>query len=225
LFVQVLKNPTISIGFDSEARPQFEKGKGLNANALVQIAIGKEVLLYHCFQDFYYGDFSCLLELIRLFSKPGVTVAGMSVLQDVKKMCSDIRQTFRKEDFPNVIDLKKFALQHQIAIRGGLQGQAVHLCHTEKWKDKKVTLSNWEVWPLTFEQIKYAALDAYMSLLVYETLLTLGTGSEGGVIAGAEEGADDASDTDSVGAGAESILGAAADVVAENVIGAGAFPT
>ena len=177
LFEQVLKHPVLVIGFDSEARPQYEKGKGENPNALVQLAIEKEVLLYHCHEDLYYGDFTFLVELTRLFAREGVTVAGMNVVQDVKKIFSDIRQTFNKRDFQNVIELKKFALSKQISIRGGLQGHGVHLCDAADWKNRKITMSNWELWPLSFDQIRYAAIDAYMSLLVYEALVNIDEGS------------------------------------------------
>ena len=50
----------------------------------------------------------------------------------------------------------------------GYAGLAAAVLSAEVDKDQGLRTSNWETWPLSFEQQHYAALDAFASLLLYQ---------------------------------------------------------
>lgn len=143
------------LGFDTETRPSFQKGRSHNV-ALVQIAT---------------------LEVCYLFriNKIGVTQSLVSLLQNenIIKIGLSIRDDFgmlrKVSNFePNgFVELQQLAKQHQIKE---MSLQKIYAILFGKRIAKSQQLSNWEHETLSEGQQKYAATDAWACLLIYQAL-------------------------------------------------------
>ena len=143
------------LGFDTETRPTFKKGN-IHGVALVQLATDDTCFLFRLNQI----DFPP--SLAKLLSDPAILKIGLSLRDD---FCSMGRKTkFTPEGF---IDIQKIVNDHDIS---DLSLQKVYALLFQKKISKSQRLSNWEADLLTEAQQKYAALDAWACLKIYEEL-------------------------------------------------------
>lgn len=141
-------NPLYVLGFDTETKPNFQKGRHPNAVAMVQLATPTLVVLFRV----------CMFtsrRLCALLSNTRVVKVGVGVKQDVKALGLPMNQGFYdveeglRKRFPS---LRRCGLRGAIASCGGMQ-----LC-------KSQSTSNWEQRFLSKAQIFYAANDALAGL-------------------------------------------------------------
>ncbi len=146
-----------TVGFDTETRPTFHKGK-TNKVALIQISTDKECYLFRI-------NKTGLTDQLRKFIEDtSVTKIGLSLKDDffVLHRTSE----FAPEGF---IDLQKFVRPYGIIdsslqrIYGILFGERI---------SKGQRLSNWEAPVLTIPQQTYAAIDAWACLKIYRHLMS-----------------------------------------------------
>jgi ribonuclease D len=143
------------LGFDTETRPSFRKGKK-NSVSLIQLST---------------GDLACLFrinfigipdELAGLLSDPLVIKAGVAVHDDIKFL-----KGVRKFSPDGFIDLQDFVKDFGIQS-SGLKKLAAIVLGFRISKRQQVT--DWEAEQLTEAQMIYAATDAWVCHQIYEKL-------------------------------------------------------
>lgn len=145
------------LGFDTETKPRFEPG-GSNPTALIQICSSKGTWL------FSLGRIEDRGPLAALFSDPAVLKTGVALADDVRKL---------QEVFPfepaGFVELS--ALARSLGFKAaGLRNLAGNFLGFRISKSAKT--SNWERWPLSPAQVRYAATDAWVSRELYFKLRT-----------------------------------------------------
>ena len=143
------------VGFDTETRPSFTKGK-INRVALLQLATATEVFLFRL----------CKMEipksLLQLLSNPNILKIGAAIKNDL-----DVLKRAAKIKPHGFIDLQNMVRQFNINSFG-LSKMAGIVLGVRISKSQQ--LSNWENDTLTEAQQRYAATDAWICYLIYEKL-------------------------------------------------------
>ncbi len=143
------------VGFDTETRPAYKKGS-LFGVALIQLATDDTCFL---FRLNVIGFPACLVELL---SDSRIIKVGLSLRDDFISMAR--RTKFTPQGF---IDLQSIVSRYGI---GDLSLQKVYALLFQKKISKSQRLTNWEADELTESQQKYAALDAWACLKIYQKL-------------------------------------------------------
>ncbi|WP_165075283.1 MULTISPECIES: 3'-5' exonuclease [unclassified Desulfovibrio] len=147
------------LGFDTETRPTFRKGK-LNAPSLIQIATAKTVYLVQL-GWLPFGE-ACA----KLLASPAIIKTGVSIGDDMLALA-------RIHPFTpaGLVDLGQVARAHRLPNQG-LRTLAASLFG---WRISKGSqCSNWSLMDLSQRQIEYAATDAWIGRLIYLKLKELG---------------------------------------------------
>lgn len=143
------------LGFDSETRPAFHKGQR-NKIALIQLSTDDTCYL---FRTNLIGIPDCLIDI--LVSKK-IKKIGLSIHDDFSAIRN--RADFKPENF---IELQRFVKQFGIEDNGL---QRIYGILFDRRISKRQRLSNWEADILSDAQKKYAALDAWACLRIYNKL-------------------------------------------------------
>jgi len=144
-----------NLGFDTETRPNFRKGN-LNSVALIQLATDNQCYLFRLNRTGFSSS------LIQLLSDANIQKIGLSLKDDFTTMSR--RMKFTPQGF---IDLQKIISEYDIA---DTSLQKIYAILFQKKISKSQRLSNWEAEELSAAQKKYAALDAWACLRIYEKL-------------------------------------------------------
>lgn len=154
--LEVLNGETI-LGFDTETKPNFVKGK-FNRVALLQLANQSTAYL---FPLAHYGMSEGLKAILESSS---IVKVGVAIGQDMK----ELKRDYQVEP-QNHIDLNR-----QARARGyrnvGIRNLAGLVMGIRISKSKQ--MSNWEKNPLDQGQIRYAATDAWVCLKIYQAFNT-----------------------------------------------------
>jgi len=140
------------IGFDTESKPSFKKGKG-NGIALLQLSIENIALIIKV------KEIGIPLDLKKVLENPKIVKVGAAIRDDIKGLKA-IKE-FAPKGF---IDLQ------QIASNYNIEGQSVRKLAAIVLGvrvSKSQQLSNWEAVQLTPAQIDYAATDAWVCREIY----------------------------------------------------------
>jgi len=143
------------LGFDTETRPSFRKGN-LNSVALIQLATDERCYLFRLNRIGFF------LPLIQLLSDANILKIGLSLRDDFTTMSR--RMKFTPQGF---IDLQKIVPKYNISDTGL---QKIYAILFKKRISKSQRLSNWEAEVLSDAQKKYAAIDAWACLKIYQKL-------------------------------------------------------
>ena len=148
-----LKNFKV-LGFDTETKPSFKKGK-VNKVALLQLSTAERAFLFRL------NQFTMPDELIEILTNPNIKKAGVAIHDDIKGL-NQLKpfnaegfmelQQWAKELGLNVFSLKKLC--------GLILGYRI---------SKGQQLSNWEAEVLTPAQMAYAATDAWVSYELFQS--------------------------------------------------------
>lgn len=147
------------LGFDTETRPTFRKGK-LNAPSLIQIATAGTVYLIQL-AWLPFGE-ACA----ALLASPDIIKAGVSIGDDMRALA-------RLHPFTaaGLVDLGQVARAHRLPNQG-LRTLAASLFG---WRISKGSqCSNWSLMDLSPRQVEYAATDAWIGRCIYLRLRELG---------------------------------------------------
>jgi ribonuclease D len=144
------------VGFDTESRPAFLRGQHFPIS-IIQIALDKKIFIVYIQRTGYTP------ELINFFKSKTIKKIGIAMHDDFKKLNSDF--VIKAQGLE---DLSKIA-----KAKGILQGGARSLTarYLEKKLSKQMQTSNWSVYPLSKDQLAYAASDAWVCLKIYPLLL------------------------------------------------------
>lgn len=144
------------LGFDTETRPTFTKGKTCRP-ALIQLATAATVYLIQL-THIPFGN-----EIAELLSSPRVLKAGVAIHDDMKALARI--HPFHAD---GVADLAAMARTRGIQAQG-LRTLSANLLGFRI--SKSAQCSNWENHELTPQQIKYAATDAWVGRELYFHML------------------------------------------------------
>ena len=151
-----------NLGFDTETRPSFKKGS-LNDVALIQVTTNEQCYLFRLNMTGQSPS------LIRLLSDASIKKIGLSLKDDFISMST--RMKFTPQGF---VDLQNIVKKYDIAE---LSLQKIYAILFQKKISKNQQLSNWEAVELTDAQKRYAALDAWACLRIYEKLCQISESS------------------------------------------------
>jgi ribonuclease D len=154
VFPRLLKSDLI--GFDTETRPTFKKGRK-NAVSLIQLSTGELACLFRI------NKIGIPNELVDLLSDPAVIKAGVAVHDDIRFL-KGVRK-FAPEGFVDLQTLvKDFGIQSS-----GLKKLAAIVLGFRISKRQQVT--DWEADQLSEAQQIYAATDAWVCHQIYKKLV------------------------------------------------------
>lgn len=144
------------IGIDTETKPNFVKGK-FNRVALLQLATSGQVYLFPLHRFGMSKGLKAILE-----SKKHQKV-GVATSQDMKELRRDF-----KVNAQNLLDLNQFARKRGYK-NVGVRNLAALILQIRISKSQQ--MSNWELFPLSDAQARYAATDAWVCLEMYKSLV------------------------------------------------------
>lgn len=144
------------LGFDTETRPTFKKGKK-NAVSLIQLSTEDLACLFRI------NKIGIPDELLDLLSDPAVIKAGVAVHDDIRFL-----KGVRKFSPDGFIDLQNFVKDFGIQS-SGLKKLAAIVLGFRISKRQQVT--DWEADQLSEAQQIYAATDAWVCHQIYKKLI------------------------------------------------------
>jgi len=144
------------LGFDTETRPSFKKGRK-NQVSLLQLSSARQAWLFRL------NHTGVPESLVKLLEDPAIVKVGVAIHDDLKAM--NVLSKFSPEGF---IELQSFVKKFNIQDNG-LRKLAGNILNIKISKSQQ--LSNWEAPVLTESQIRYAATDAWVCYEIYMKLL------------------------------------------------------
>ena len=144
------------LGFDTESRPAFKKGKTYPVS-IIQLATKDKAYVIQIKKTGISDS------LIKIFENENILKIGIGLKDDIKKI-KELRD-FEDKSF---IDLSKIAESKGI-IQSGLRALSARYLGYRISKTSRQ--SNWALENLTPKQLNYAATDAWVSLLLYDFVL------------------------------------------------------
>jgi ribonuclease D len=144
------------LGFDTETKPTFTRGKR-NKVSLIQLSTDDLAVLIRI------NKIGLPEELIRLLSDPTVTKAGVAIHDDIRFL-----KGVKKFSPDGFIDLQSFVKDFGIESAGLKKLTAIVLGFRIS---KRQQITDWEADKLTEAQQIYAATDAWVCHQIYRKLI------------------------------------------------------
>ncbi len=140
------------LGFDTETRPSFKKGKS-NKVTLLQLATTEESFLIRL------NKIGLPDEIRSILSNPNIQKVGAAIHDDIKSLQG--LKPFEPHGFTDIQNLvKKFGIESQ-----SLKKLTAIVLNFRISKSQQLT--NWDAEILTEAQQKYAAMDAWAALQIF----------------------------------------------------------
>jgi len=160
--IPIIKEQTI-LGFDTETKPAFRKGK-INKVALLQLSNSSQAFLFRL------NKIGLPDPLIEIFSSKKITKVGAAIKDDIRNLKKiklfQPNQFIELQDVVKLFDIKNYSIRKISAIVLNMR------------ISKGQQLSNWENEQLTIAQQRYAATDAWICYMVYNKLKALMEGKD-----------------------------------------------
>ena len=155
--IPILKDQKV-LGFDTETRPSFKKGK-INQVSLIQLSNENQAFLIRI------NKIGLPEMLTDVLASKDVIKAGIAIKNDLRVLRKI--SPFKPQQIVELQDyIKAFNIQSN-----GLQSICAIVLNMRI--SKKQQISNWDNEELTPAQIKYAATDAWACYLIYTKLKNL----------------------------------------------------
>ncbi|PKA66661.1 Werner Syndrome-like exonuclease [Apostasia shenzhenica] len=142
------------VGLDCEWRPSFSRVQ--NPVALLQLCVGRRCLI---FQLLYADEIPS--SLLDFLNDDRFTFVGVGIKNDAERLYDE-----RYLEVCNAVDLSEIAaekMERPDLRRMGLADLAMEVVAVEVRKPKHVTMSRWDNYHLSLDQILYACIDAFLS--------------------------------------------------------------
>lgn len=149
--VPLLKKERV-LGFDTETKPSFRPGQN-HPPALIQLATAKCVYLFQISQMDGFEP------LLPLFESKRILKVGIALHDDIKKL-----QEIHAFNPAGFIEVSQLSQRLQVTNTGLRSLAAIFL---QQRVSKGAQVSNWAAPKLSPKQLHYAALDAWISRLLY----------------------------------------------------------
>ena len=147
------------LGFDTESRPCFRKGK-MNNPSLIQIACSDIIFL------FQLKWLPLDKRLAAVMENPACIKAGVAIRDDIRQL-----QALYPFTGAGIVDLGEVAASQGLETRG-LRTLTANFLRARI--SKGAQCSNWENSELSSQQVRYAATDAWVSRKIYQRMDELG---------------------------------------------------
>ncbi len=144
------------LGFDTETRPSFRKGRK-NRVSLIQLATNEVAWLFRI------NRIGIPEELVTILADPDVIKAGVAVHDDIRFL-----KHLRKFEPEGIIDLQKLVKEYGITSSGLKKLSAIILGFRIS---KRQQVTDWEAEDLSEAQQIYAATDAWVCYEIYKQLI------------------------------------------------------
>lgn len=144
------------LGFDTETKPSFKKGDVFKV-AMLQLSTETDAYLIRLANVTQYNIIK------NIFESEQVVKVGLAIRHDLKQLKKIFN--FEHKNFVELQDLAKLKGLKNF----GLKGMTEEVLNATISKGPKLT--NWEAKILTEPQLKYAATDAWIGLVLYQELL------------------------------------------------------
>uniref|UniRef100_A0A0D9V3S0 3'-5' exonuclease domain-containing protein n=1 Tax=Leersia perrieri TaxID=77586 RepID=A0A0D9V3S0_9ORYZ len=154
--------PSLIVGLDVEWRPSYCAEQ--NPVALLQLCVGHMCLIF----QFLHADY-VPAALRRFLNGSGDRFVGVGVVMDAERLSDD-----HGLPVANTTDLRPLAAQvlgRPDLRQVGLQALVRAVIGANLVKPQRVTMSRWDAYCLSNEQIRYACIDAFVSFEVGRILL------------------------------------------------------
>lgn len=148
-----------ALGFDTETRPTFRKGK-VNAPALIQLATEQAVYLIQL-TWLPFGP-----HLAEILANPDQIKAGVGIHDDMRELAK-----LHEFEPAGLVDLGGVARAHKLPSQG-LRTLTANLFGRRISKGSQC--SNWSLLDLSQRQIAYAATDAWIGRQIFLRMRELG---------------------------------------------------
>lgn len=143
------------LGFDTETRPSFKKGK-IYPTSLIQLASLDKAWIIRVNRIGYPGP------LLNLLSGEIPLKIGLGLQDDLRRLRADFR--FEPQGF---LDLQSYVQAFRIDEKGLKKISGIVL---NRRISKSQQVSNWDADILSEAQLRYAATDAWICLKIYNSL-------------------------------------------------------
>ncbi|CAJ2670654.1 unnamed protein product [Trifolium pratense] len=142
------------VGLDVEWLPNRQCNMD-NPIAIIQLCINRECLVFQILRASFIPQ-----SLVAFLENQGNTFVGVGIEQDVEKLLRDY--SLRVANF---LELRTLATQRLGEyVRGaGLKTLAAHVLGKDIEKPRRITMSRWDNFKLTPQQVQYACIDAFAS--------------------------------------------------------------
>ncbi|KAG2192239.1 hypothetical protein INT47_009231, partial [Mucor saturninus] len=167
----------LHVGFDIEWTPSFAYPVGVRARltgspipvALVQIYDGETIYLL---RTYTFNSITFPIKLRQLIESPKIIKVGRQIGGDLAKFSQ-----YGITSTPNQLELGTLCYDKEMTTRRNysLQKMCGEVLHLNMLKPDDIRKSNWETDVLSPGHIEYAAVDAYVSLEIYQSLKDLCT--------------------------------------------------
>ncbi|XP_058739716.1 3'-5' exonuclease-like [Vicia villosa] len=149
-----LPSPT-TIGLDIEWRPNSQRGQS-NPAATLQLCVNNRCLVFQIIHSPHIPT-----SLLTFMANPNNRFVGVGIENDVEKLIEDYNISVG-----NYVDLRNLAaevLQDRAMLMFGIKKLAERILGKIVEKPQRITRSRWDNPWLNVDQVKYAAVDAYIS--------------------------------------------------------------
>ncbi len=143
------------LGFDTETRPSFKRGKGY-PTSLIQISSLEKAWILRV------NRFGYPKRLLELLSGEIPLKIGLGLQDDLRKLRADFQ--FEALGF---LDLQSYVEAFRIDEKGLKKISGIVL---NRRISKSQQVSNWDADVLSEAQLRYAATDAWICLMIYNSL-------------------------------------------------------
>jgi ribonuclease D len=152
--IEVLKKSSI-LGFDTETRPSFKKGDNY-PTSLLQLAN------LECCYLFRLNMIPLTIELVHLLENENIKKVGVGVRDDL--IALQRKTKFNPAGFIDLAEETRISKSISLSLRS--------LCgmYLNQRLSKGAKVTNWDRQILTDSQLRYAANDAFVSLLIFEKM-------------------------------------------------------
>ncbi len=144
------------VGFDTETKPSFQKGK-INQVALLQLSTSEKAYLFRLNKTGFHPS------IIRILSNPEIIKIGVGIRDDLRGL--NRMSAFNPAGFVEMQEHVKRVGIEDTSLKK-LAGIVLNFRVS-----KRQRLSNWEAPHLSSGQILYAATDAWVALEIYNKLI------------------------------------------------------
>jgi ribonuclease D len=143
------------LGFDTETRPSFKKGK-VYPTSLIQISSLEQAWILRVSRIAYPA------KLLEILSGEIPLKIGLGLQDDLRRLRTDFQ--FEPKGF---LDLQNYVQAFRIDEKGLKKISGIVL---NKRISKSQQVSNWDADGLSEAQLRYAATDAWICLMIYNSL-------------------------------------------------------
>lgn len=151
-----------ALGFDTESKPTFRKGESSAGPTLIQLATTEQAFLFPT-------HLPCALAVAReILSDRNIKKIGFGLKPDRKELRPKLAI-----ELTNSQDLA-VELRTLLGEKNDIGARAAVAMVLEQRLSKGAQLSNWGRFPLTAQQVEYAANDAHAAICVAQRLMSFG---------------------------------------------------